>query len=435
MKNKLFFLSKMSLEKKIKTKWFLIANLIFAVLIVGLINIDSVIKVFGGDFNETQEVLVIDEMNTFDELKTSYLMYQKYVSDYDDVTFTKYDKSYEEGEKEVKDNDKVLLVITSDDENYLKAKIISNQSLSKITSTLLSSALTSVKSEALLKEYNISSEMYQKINSGIDIENVVLDEENSEDNLAVASVMQILMLPIFMLIMFLVQMIGAEVNEEKSTKSMEIIISNVSPKIHFMSKVISSNLFVIIQGLLLIVYVVIGVVLRYILCGGSLMGEFDSEITDVVSSLSLAGVTNTLSYMIPIILIMMLLTFIAYSLLAGVLASMTTNLEDFQQLQTPIVIVSLAGYYLSMMASFFKGSLFVRIMSYIPFVSVMLTPTLYVMGEITLYDLIGSIVLLIGTIYLLIKYGLRIYKVGILNYSQSGLWKKMFKAMKEKPVE
>lgn len=435
MKNKLFFLSKMSLEKKIKTKWFLIANLIFAVLIVGLINIDSVIKVFGGDFNETQEILVIDEMNTFDELKTSYLMYQKYVSDYDDVTFTKYDKSYDEGEKEVKDNDKVLLVITSDDENYLKAKIISNQSLSKITSTLLSSALTSVKSEALLKEYNISSEMYQKINSGIDIENVVLDEENSEDNLAVASVMQILMLPIFMLIMFLVQMIGAEVNEEKSTKSMEIIISNVSPKIHFMSKVISSNLFVIIQGLLLIVYVVIGVVLRYILCGGSLMGEFDSEITNVVSSLSLAGVTNTLSYMIPIILIMMLLTFVAYSLLAGVLASMTTNLEDFQQLQTPIVIVSLAGYYLSMMASFFKGSLFVRIMSYIPFVSVMLTPTLYVMGEITLYDLIGSIVLLIGTIYLLIKYGLRIYKVGILNYSQSGLWKKMFIAMKEKPVE
>ena len=435
MKNKLFFLSKMSLEKKIKTKWFLIANLIFAVLIVGLINIDSVIKVFGGDFNETQEILVIDEMNTFDELKTSYLMYQKYVSDYDDVTFTKYDKSYDEGEKEVKDNDKVLLVITSDDENYLKAKIISNQSLSKITSTLLSSALTSVKSEALLKEYNISSEMYQKINSGIDIENVVLDEENSEDNLAVASVMQILMLPIFMLIMFLVQMIGAEVNEEKSTKSMEIIISNVSPKIHFMSKVISSNLFVIIQGLLLIVYVVIGVVLRYILCGGSLMGEFDSEITNVVSSLSLAGVTNTLSYMIPIILIMMLLTFVAYSLLAGVLASMTTNLEDFQQLQTPIVIVSLAGYYLSMMASFFKGSLFVRIMSYIPFVSVMLTPTLYVMGEITLYDLIGSIVLLVGTIYLLIKYGLRIYKVGILNYSQSGLWKKMFIAMKEKPVE
>ena len=34
--------------------------------------------------------------------------------------------------------------------------------------------------------------------------------------------------------------------------------------------------------------------------------------------------------------------------------------------------------------------------------------------------------------YLLVKYGLKVYKVGILNYSESGLWKKMFKAVKEK---
>ena len=136
--------------------------------------------------------------------------------------------------------------------------------------------------------------------------------------------------------------------------------------------------------------------------------------------------------MLPIILVMLVLTFIAYSLLGGILASMTTNLEDYQQLQTPIVIISLIGYYLSMIASVFKGSVFLKIMSYIPLLSSMLSPTLYVMGEITLFDLLGSIVLLILFIYLLFKYGMRIYKVGILNYSQTGLWKKMFKAVKEK---
>ena len=61
MTNKLMFLTKMSLNKKIKTKWFLVANLIFAILVIGLLNIDSVIKFFGGDFDETQEILVIDE--------------------------------------------------------------------------------------------------------------------------------------------------------------------------------------------------------------------------------------------------------------------------------------------------------------------------------------------------------------------------------------
>ena len=58
-----------------------------------------------------------------------------------------------------------------------------------------------------------------------------------------------------------------------------------------------------------------------------------------------------------------------------------------------------------MMAGMFKGSIFIKIASYIPFISSLLSPTLYVLGEITIFDLCGSILLLILVIYLLIKYG------------------------------
>ena len=44
---------------------------------------------------------------------------------------------------------------------------------------------------------------------------------------------------------------------------------------------------------------------------------------------------------------------------------------------------------------------------------------------------IWALVLTILVIYLLIKYGLKIYKAGILNYSSTGLWKKMYKALKD----
>lgn len=284
----------------------------------------------------------------------------------------------------------------------------------------------------MLDEYNITEEMYEEINKNVMVENITLSDDNQEDDMIISTAMQVITLPLFMLIMFLVQMIGAEVNEEKTTKSMEIIISNVSPKIHFMSKVISANVFVILQGLLLIIFVFIGIIIKLLTSGGNIVGALDGEMLDFVNSINLSGIMNTIGYMIPVMIIMMLLTFVAYSLLAGILASMTTNQEDFQQLQTPIVVVSLIGYYLSIMAGLFKGSIFIRVMSYIPFVSSMLAPSLYVMGEITLFDLLGSILLLILVIYLLIKYGLRIYKVGILNYSQTGLWKKMFKAVKEK---
>ena len=435
MTNKLIFLTKMSLNKKIKTKWFLIANLIFAILVIGLLNIDSVIKFFGGDFEDTQEILVIDEVGSFDSFKTYYEETSKYLSDYVDTNIVLYTDSYENGLKLVKDEDKILLVISNDVDNYIKAKVVSNDSLGNVTNTILNATLTNVRSSMVLSEYNISNEMYQNINKIVELEAVVLEEEQLEDNMAAVGIMQVITLPLFMLILFLVQMIGAEVNEEKTTKSMEIIISNVSPKTHFISKILSSNLFVIIQGGLLILFALIGLGIRYIITDGNMLGELSSEVGSFVSGLSMNGVMDTLNLMLPILLVMIILTFVAYSLFAGILASMTTNLEDFQQLQTPIVIISLVGYYLSMMASVFSGSLFIKIMSYIPFISSMLSPTLYVMGEIGLIDLIISIVFLVCTIYLLIKYGLRIYKVGILNYSQSGLWKKMFKAMKGEKYE
>ena len=411
MSNKLKFLTKMSLNKKIKTKWFLLANLIFAILIVGLINVDSVIKFFGGDFDETQEILVIDEVGTFDSFKLYYDEASKHLDDYVDTDVVRYMDSYDEGVKLVQDEEKILLVISHDIDNYIKAKVVSNDGVGTITSSLINATLSGIRSGIVLQEYDISASEYQEINKSVMVENVVLSDKDIEDNMVAVTLMQTLTMPIFMLIIFLVQMIGAEVNEEKTTKSMEIIISNVSPKIHFLSKVLSSNLFVIIQGGLLILFLLLGLGLRYIITDGNLIGSFGSEMTSFVNGISMNGVMDTLSVMGPILLVMILLTFFAYSLLAGILASMTTNLEDFQQLQTPIVIISLTGFYLSMMASMFSGSLFIKLMSYIPFI---------------------SICLLIGTIYLLIKYGLRIYKVGILNYSQTGLWKKMFKAIKEK---
>ena len=75
MSNKLKFLTKMSLNKKIKTKWFLVANGLFLLLIVGLINIDSIIKLFGGKFEQEQQILVIDEVGVMDEFKAIYDSY------------------------------------------------------------------------------------------------------------------------------------------------------------------------------------------------------------------------------------------------------------------------------------------------------------------------------------------------------------------------
>lgn len=437
MKNKLEYLTKMSLNRKIKSKWFLAANILLALLIVIVFNIDSVITSFGGDFNEKTKVYVIDHTGYSYEIFREQLntIDSTYTGDESGYEFILSEKTYEEEVESIKEKG-LLVEIENDDTSVLKVKLVSDSFIDAIDYQLITTAINNTKTAVAIATSNIPEEELNKLYSPVTIERIVLDEEqNSEEenmSMIMTNVFPIIILPFFMLVIFLVQMIGAEINDEKTTRGMEIIISNVSPKVHFFSKLLSGNIFVIMQGALLILYAIIGFAVRYFITGGSVASGLGSDIGGIVNNVLNSGLGNTLLYVLPLTLVLMILTFVAYSLLAGILASITTNAEDFNQLQTPIMIILLAGYYLAIMAGMFKGALFIRILSYIPLISAILSPSLLVLGQIGVIDVIISILITLAFIYILIKYGLRIYKIGILNYSSKDLWKKMFKAMRQK---
>lgn len=441
MKSKLNYLISVSLKRKIKTKWFLIANIILAIVLIGLINIDSVITFFGGDFNDKTKVYIVDNTNeTYEIFKETLKNSSKALYGEEDNTYevALYEKSEEDAKKLLEtdeDKDSIIIVINPSVDNVISAKMISKEYMDVIDTQLLNSALNSTKFNLALSKTSIPMEELNKLYNNIDVERVYLDDtKNSADEnieMIMSSVFPIIILPFFMLTVFLIQMIGAEVNDEKTTRGMEIIISNVSPKIHFFSKVIAGNLFVLLQGALLFIFSGIGLLIRNLIGGSNIAGGVGAEVSKIITQITSSNMGNSLVYVIPLTLLLMLLTFIAYSLLAGILASITTNTEDFQQLQTPIVFTLLIGYYLSTMAGLFKGALFIKILSFIPLISAILSPSLLVLGQIGITEVIISILLVIVLIYLLVKYGLKIYKVGILNYSSKDLWKKMFKAIRE----
>ena len=428
--NKLGFLTKYSLGKKIKSKWFIVVNIIILLVISALINMDSIIKVFGGDFNNDEEILIIDNIGVIDTFKNVYETNNKYLKSDTNYSIEEYKEGYDNAIEEIKDSDKILIVIDKDETNYISSKLVTNSSMDTITYTIISNTLDSIRTEEVLKSYNITNEMYEKIEGKVEIERIILDSENTDDNMLTNLIVTIITMPFFFLTVYLVQMIGAEINEEKSTKSMEIIISNVSAKTHFISKIISSNLFVLIQGALLIVYCIIGIIIRYFV-NGSIINSLPVELTTLGSALSSSGIMDNIKVALPLMLLLLVITLFAYSVVSGVLASVTTNMEDYQQIQTPIVLILLAGFYLSSLASIFKGSIFIKVASFIPFISSMLAPTMYALGEFSLFDMMISNLIMVVTILLLMKYGFRIYKVGILNYSDNNLWKKIFKSMRE----
>lgn len=437
MTSKFWFLTKQSLNKKVKTKWFLFANLLLLVVLVGIINMDSIISFFGGDFSSDIEILLLDETKESKDLFEQNLTFSKETLDLDnDISVEVYSNSIDQLKEELKENNKIGIILEEDSDVYMKAKIISDTKIDTMSYQLLVQALNQTKSQVAMKYANIDPVQLQKITSNVEIERLILDEEaKTEDeamSLIMGTVFPTIILPFFMLVIFLVQMIGTEINEEKTTKSMEIIISNVSPKTHFFSKVLASNVFVLMQGALLLIYGGIGLFVKTLFGTNSSSSSLTSAFNDIWNSLGQMGIMDRLPEIIISALVLMILSFVAYSLIAGILASMTVNMEDFQQIQTPIMMVCLLGYYLSIMAGVFNGSIFIRVLSYVPFISCLLSPALLVIGQIGIFDVLISVLLLIGTIFLMIKYGFRIYKVGILNYSTDKIWKRFWNATKQK---
>lgn len=435
MINKLLFLTKNSFMRKVKTKWFMAANIILALVICAVMNIDSIIKLFGGDFNEKTKVYVVDNTNySFDLLNENLKQVSKTINDSEDSGYElkKSKKTKDELVEKLKDEE-IIIIINEDKENTLAVTLVSEGYIDTMDYQVLYGAINNTKTMIAISNSNVDPSILTNIYKEVEIKRELLDEtkktEDENMEMIMTTVFPIIILPFFMLSIILIQLIGAEINDEKSTRGMEIIISNVSAKTHFYSKVIANNLFILLQGLLLILYCVIGFLIRKVVPTPS--GGLETGISEIISSISIVDFVDKLIYIIPIVLLLMALTFVAYSLVAGILASMTTNAEDFNQLQTPIIIISLIGYYLAMMAGVFKGALFIRILSYVPFISAILSPSLLVLGQIGIIDIVISIVIMILSIFVLTKYGLKIYKVGILNYSSKDLWKKMFKAIKE----
>lgn len=431
--NKFWYLTKFGLSKKIKSKSFVISNIVLLVLIVCIINIDGIISFFGGDFDEKVKIYLVDNThisassftNNFNQVNSSV-----YTSE--EVNNNELVLENNIKEDDIKGTRDIIVELNNDGLNLLSARIISDNYIDTITYQIINQSISSTKYELALKNSNIDVEELNKISSPPVIERVILDEEkNSEKentNIIMSVVFPTLILPFFMLIILLVQSIGTEINEEKSTRSMEIIISNVSAKTHLFAKILSGNIFIIFQTILIFLYGILGFLLRSFT--PNVTGGMSDTIKNVLSSLQSSGIMDKLIVIIPITLVLMLLSFLAYSLLAGILASMTVNIEDYQHVQLPIILICLISYYLSFMASMFDGSTFIKVLSYFPLISCLLSPALLMIGQVTIIDVFISIGIMILFIYVIMKYGLRIYKIGILNYSTDNIWKKIFKAVK-----
>ena len=123
--------------------------------------------------------------------------------------------------------------------------------------------------------------------------------------------------------------------------------------------------------------------------------------------------------------------YMLYASLFAAIGSAVENEGDTQQLQIPITIPLLLGFFIAIYAFKAPDSALVFWGSMIPFTSPIVMLARLPFGVPT-WELVVSIILLIATFAVCAWISAKIYKVGILMFGKKSTWKDLWKWLKQK---
>lgn len=293
----------------------------------------------------------------------------------------------------------------------------------------LSALLSQTHQTLALSSLVSSAEEFESIMSPIIIENKVLNEsvEVSEDR---QNLIFMVITSIYFTMLSFSTTVANEVIYEKSTKTLELILTSVSAKAHFLSKMIVGWLAIFIQMLLVCVYLFVWFVIRNGVDQGSKLIMMASKAsllnTECKTFSELFGqVQIEPSFILKLLFILAFLyTGILFiQMILVILSSFIANVEEAGNIQAPFYLILMGTYYftLSVNTPYQMSEGIGFILSFLPFFSMLFMPCRLLIQNVSLFELLLSYMISFGAIFLVVKEGSTIYQRGVLDYSSKGV--------------
>ena len=213
----------------------------------------------------------------------------------------------------------------------------------------------------------------------------------------------IMIFALYMVILLYGQMVATNVATEKSSRAMEVLITSAKPVSMMFGKVLASCL----AGLLQIVAVFGSAILFY-----SMNKEYWGD------NYIIASIFDMPAQLFGFMLIFFVLGFLIYAFMFGAVGSTASKLEDINTSVMPITLLFVAGFMV-VVFSFPSGevdNLLMKVCSFVPFTSSMAMFTRIAMSTVPWYEILISIVILIGSVVGVGVVSAKIYRVGVLLY-------------------
>ena len=370
----------------------------------------------------------------------------------------------------------VLLSVSELDPETLsvKADTYSEKPLGMDTGSMIENRINDAVEAYRIEQSGIANleEIMAGVKSNVKLRSYTIDETGKESISESGIYMAISMLlgiAIYMFIALFSGMVMSSVIEEKSSRVVEVLVSSVKASELMFGKIIGVALVALTQFLLwiLLTGIFVGIAMGF-MGKDKIMGMFgDDATTEMVQQMSpdvdipgqltlgdtLTAVSDTtgvaagepsgmevvMSTLGNINLAQIGIAFLfffifGYLLYASIFAAIGSGVEnegDSSQLQLPVTIPLMIGFFVALYAFKAPDSSLVFWFSMIPFTSPIVMLARIPFGVAT-WELVLSIVLLVGTFIVCAWASAKIYKVGILMYGKKSTFKDLYKWLKMK---
>lgn len=349
--------------------------------------------------------------------------------------------------------DAVLNVSALDEESKtLAAEIFSVKPLGMDLTENLNNRIESAVEDYRIESYGIEglAEIMDDVKVDVPLKSYTLGKDG-EEKISESGVYMLVSMVLGMIIYIFIAMFGSmvmsSVIEEKSSRVVEVLISSVKATELMFGKIIGIALVALTQFFLWIVLTLAIVGVVGAVAGPSLMGGDPQAVMEMAQDMGGAQIDvadmggasvilSTLGNMNfgQIIICFVLFFILGYMLYASLFAAVGSAVEnegDSSQLQLPLTIPIMLGFFIAIYAFNAPDSPLVFWGSMIPFTSPIVMLARLPFGVPT-WEIVLSLVLLVLTFAACAWLSAKIYKVGILMFGKKSTWKDLWKWLKQK---
>lgn len=283
----------------------------------------------------------------------------------------------------------------------------------------LQNSLQFIRTNMVAEHLQLAQEELAQLNKPFMIKGVHVSESDSGK-----SESQIVMTIIFVFVMLSMlfgatfgggAMVATEVSSEKSSRVMEILITSVSPITQMFGKVVGVFLVGLLQLFIYTIAVVVNIALPH---NRDAFANFNLDLSAITIDLLIYFV---LFYLIG---------YFAYAVMFAAAGSIVSRTEDVNQVISPIIVISMITFYISIFSVSNAGALYVEILSFIPLFTPILMFLRIGLSDPAMWEVILAFAINIAFIIIVGWIAAKVYRAGVLMYGKKPALKEVWKAMR-----